>query len=63
MSQATNSLGVEVQAYNAQTGWVAVSGPFADPEQAHIEMRKLGLLGGGCFRVYEALNHPSNNKD
>lgn len=59
MSQATNSLGFEVQAYNARTGWVAMSGPFPDQEQAYDEMLRLGLLGGGYFRVYEALDHPS----
>lgn len=62
MSRATNSLGIEVQAYNAHTGWVTMSGPFPTEEEAYAEMRKLGLLGGGSFRVYEALDHPSINR-
>lgn len=60
--RATNSLGFEVQAYNAYTGWVAMSGPYPTEEEAHASMIRMGLLGSGFFRVYEALDHPTIQK-
>lgn len=62
MTQATNSLGFEVQAYSAQTGWKPFLGPFPDPDTAQAEMVKAGLLGSGHFRVYETLDHPATQR-
>lgn len=58
-TRAVNSLGWEVQAFNRLTGWTAMSGPYPTQEEAHAAMARMGLLGSGNFRVYEALDHPS----
>lgn len=62
MTQATNSLGWEIQSYTSQRGWVAFLGPYPTVDDAHAALRREGLLGNGYFRVYESLDHPSIKK-
>lgn len=59
MRAADNGMGWVVERHDGpKVGWVAIDGPFAKPEHAHIALDEMARTPGAEYRIYQSLALP-----